>query len=252
MGVRVSWWIYSVLLLAGVGGGVTGSVAGLSSIVSYPVLLAVGVPPVTANVSNTVALVFSGVGAVSGSTVELAGQGRRLRPLIAASIAGGAVGSALLLTAPAGSFEATVPWLVAGASAAILLPRRSLTVAPRDHHQSAMLAGTVLIGVYGGYFGAAAGVLMLALILAVTDDALPRANAAKNVLSGVSNAVAALAFIFLGPVRWLAVLPLATGFLLGGRLGPIIVRKVPAKPLRVTIAVAGIGLAIVLGWEAYH
>jgi uncharacterized protein len=248
----VSWWIYAVLLLAGVGGGITGSAAGLSSIVSYPVLLAVGLPPVTASVSNTVALVFSGVGAVSGSTVELAGQRRRLRPLIAASIGGGAVGSALLLTAPASSFKVTVPWLIAGASAAILLPRRSLTAAPRHHHQPAMLAGTALIGVYGGYFGAAAGVLMLALVLAMTDDTFARANATKNVLSAFSNAVAAVAFILLGPVRWLSVLPLAVGFLVGGRIGPIIVRKAPPTPLRVTIAVAGIGLAVVLGWQAYH
>jgi uncharacterized membrane protein YfcA len=248
----VSWWIYAVLLLAGVGGGITGSVAGLSSIVSYPVLLAVGVPPVTANVSNTVALVFSGVGAVSGSTAELAGQGRRLRPLIAASIAGGLVGSAVLLTAPAASFELIVPWLIAGASAAILLPRRSRATVGRHRDQPLMLAGTALIGVYGGYFGAAAGVLMLALVLAMTDDTFPRANARKNVLSGSSNAVAAVAFILLGPVRWFAVLPLSIGFLVGGRVGPIIVRTVPLTPLRVTIAVAGIGLAIVLGWQAYH
>jgi len=248
----VSWWIYVVLLLAGVGGGITGSAAGLSSIVSYPVLLAIGLPPVTANVSNTVALVFSGVGAVSGSTVELAGQGRRLRPLIAASIGGGAVGSVLLLAAPAASFKVVVPWLIAVASAAILLPRRSLTAAPRHDRQPVMLAGTALIGVYGGYFGAAAGVLMLALLLAMTDDLLARANATKNVLGASSNAVAAIAFILLGPVRWLAVVPLAIGFLVGGRLGPIIVRRAPPMPLRVTIAVAGMGLAIVLGWQAYH
>jgi uncharacterized membrane protein YfcA len=240
-------------VLAGVGGGITGSVAGLSSIVSYPVLLAVGLPPVTANVSNTVALVFSGVGAVSSSTVELAGQGRRLRPMIAASLGGGAVGSVLLLITPAASFKVIVPWLIAGASAAILLPRRPLNAAPRpEHHHAAMLAGTALIGVYGGYFGAAAGVLMLALVLAMTDDTFARANATKNLLSGFSNAVAALAFILLGPVRWLAVVPLAIGFLCGGRLGPVIVRKVPSGPLRMTIAGAGIALAFVLGWQAYR
>ncbi len=250
--VYVSWWIYAVLLLAGVGSGITGSAAGLSSIVSYPALLAVGLPPVAANVSNTVALVFGGAGAVSGSTVELAGQRRRLGPLIAASIAGGLVGSGLLLAGPAASFKVTVPWLVAGASFAILLPRRLPTVSPSHYRQPAMLAGTALIGVYGGYFGAAAGVLMLALILAITDDTLPRANAAKNVLSGSSNAVAAVAFILLGPVRWLAVLPLAIGSLVGGRLGPIVVRKVPPTPLRVAVAMAGIGLAIVLGWQAYR
>jgi hypothetical protein len=247
-----SWLIYAALLLAGVGGGITGSTAGLSSIVSYPVLLAVGVPPVTANVSNTVALVFSGVGAASGSAAELAGQGRRLRPLIVASIAGGVVGSVLLLTTPAALFKLIVPWLIAGASAAILLPRHSRAGAGSQRDQPLVLAGTALIGVYGGYFGAAAGVLMLALLLAMTDDAFPRANARKNVLSGFSNAVAAVAFILLGPVRWSAVLPLAIGFLVGGRLGPIVVRKVPLTPLRVTIAIAGIGLAIVLGWRAYH
>lgn len=187
-----------------------------------------------------------------GSTAELAGQGRRLRPLIAASLAGGVLGSSLLLAAPAASFEAAVPRLIATASAAILLPRRSLTAAPRRHTQPALLAGTALIGVYGGYFGAAAGVLMLALLLAMTDDTLPRANAAKNVLCAVANAVAALVSSFLGPVRWFAVLPLAAGFLIEGRLGPIIVRNVPPTPLRMIIAAAGIGLAIVLGWQNYH
>jgi uncharacterized protein len=247
----VSWWVYPVLVAAGVGGGITGSAAGLSSIVSYPALLAVGLPPVTANVSNTVALVFSGVGAVSGSTVELAGQGRRLRPLIAASIAGGTLGSVLLLTAPASSFKLTVPWLIAGASGAILLPRRPHPAQPGHDHRSGLLAGTVLIGVYGGYFGAAAGVLMLALMLACTRDTLVRANAAKNLLSAFSNAVAAVAFILAGPVRWTAVVPLAAGFLLGGRAGPVIVRRAPPRALRAVIALAGIGLAIVLGWQAY-
>jgi hypothetical protein len=248
----VSWWVYAALLAAGIGGGITGSVAGLSSVVSYPVLLAVGLPPISANVSNTVALVFSGVGAVSGSTVELAGQRRRLRPLIAASIGGGAAGSALLLTTPAASFKALVPWLIAGGSAAILLPRRTPSAVPGRHHQPAVLTGTTLIGVYGGYFGAAAGVLMLALALAISDDTFARANATKNVLGAVSNAVAAVAFILLGPVRWLAVLPLAIGFLVGGRLGPVIVRHAPPTPLRVLVATAGFGLAIVLGWQAYR
>jgi uncharacterized membrane protein YfcA len=93
---------------------------------------------------------------------------------------------------------------------------------------------------------------MLAFLLAMTNNPLARANAAKNVLSGFANAVAAVAFILFGPVRWLAVLPLAIGFLLGGRLGPPIVRLVPPTPLRATIAAAGLGLAVVLAWQAYH
>jgi uncharacterized protein len=248
----VSWWIYAVLLAAGVGGGITGSVAGLSSIVSYPVLLAVGLPPISANVSNTVALVFSGVGAASGSAAELAGQRRTLLPLIAASICGGAVGSVLLLTTSAASFKILVPGLIAGASLAILIPRGRSAATDSRHRQGTQLAGTALISVYGGYFGAAAGVLMLAFLLAMTNNPLARANAAKNVLSGFANAVAAVAFILFGPVRWLAVLPLAIGFLLGGRLGPTIVRIVPPTPLRATIAAAGLGLAVVLAWQAYH
>jgi uncharacterized protein len=240
------------MFLAGVGGGVTGSVAGLASLVTYPVLLAVGLPPVTANVSNTVALVFSGMGSVSASADELAGQRGRLRELVAASICGGAIGSAILLVAPATSFKLVVPWLVAGASAAVLLPRRLDTFRPGRVHRTALIAGTFLISIYGGYFGAAAGVFMLALILAMTAETLPRANAAKNVVGVVFNGIAALAFILFGPVRWLAVLPLAFGFLIGGRLGPAAVRRLPPGPLRVGIATTGIGLAIALGWQAYH
>lgn len=248
----MSWWTYPIMFLAGVGGGVTGSVAGLASLVSYPILLAVGLPPVTANVSNTVALVFIGMGSVSASTDELAGQRRRLRQLVIASICGGAIGSVVLLVAPASSFKFVVPWLVAGASAAVLLPRRLDTFEPGRHHRAALIAGTFLISIYGGYFGAAAGVFILALILAMTADTLPRANAAKNVVGVVFNGIAALAFILFGPVRWLAVLPLAIGFLIGGRLGPAVVRKLPSGPLRVAIATIGIGLAIALGWQAYH
>jgi uncharacterized membrane protein YfcA len=247
----VSWWTYPVLLLAGLGAGITASAAGMSSLVSYPVLLAVGLPPLTANVTNTVALVFSGLGAVSSSRAELAGQSRALRPGIAASIGGGVVGSILLLSAPASTFRFVVPWLIAGASAAIL-PRDSGTAGPGRHQRSALLAGTFLIGIYGGYFGAAAGVLMLALVLTMTADALPRANAAKNVLCASYNIIAALTFILLGPVDWLAVLPLAAGFLAGGRLGPMIVRTVPPRPLRITTAIAGIGLAAALAWQTYH
>jgi uncharacterized protein len=112
-GADMSYWAYALVLLAGVGGGITGSVAGLASLVSYPILLAVGLPPVTANVSNTVALVFNGVGSVTASSDELVGQGRRLRQLIVASICGGAIGSVVLLAAPATSFKFVVPWLVA-------------------------------------------------------------------------------------------------------------------------------------------
>ncbi|MCW2529616.1 MAG: transporter [Pseudonocardiales bacterium] len=248
----MSWWTYVALLAAGLGGGMIGSVAGLASLISYPVLLAIGLPPVTANVTNTVALVSSSAGSISGSRIELAGQADEVRRLGVAAVLGGIVGGVLLLVAPADSFEFTVPWLIGGASLAIMAPRREPTQARHRFHGRAMLAGTALIGVYSGYFGAAAGVLMLSLLLGMTHDTFARANATKNVLVGAANAVAAIAFAFFGPVRWLAALPLAVGCFIGGRLGPIVVRRVPATPLRLAIALAGVGLAIDLGWQAYR
>jgi uncharacterized protein len=245
-------WMYPVLLVAGVGAGITGSVAGLSSLVSYPVLLAIGLPPVTANVSNTVALVFSGVGSVAGSRPELAGRSAQLRPLLAASIAGGILGGVLLLVAPANTFKYTVPWLIAGGSATILLPRRPQPEIPHRFHQPALLICTALIGVYAGYFGAAAGVLQLALLLAMTNDSFAQNSAAKNVLTAAANTIAALAFVIFGTVRWLVVAPLAIGCLVGGRIGPAIVRRTPPAPLRAVIATAGLGLAVVLGWQTYR
>jgi uncharacterized membrane protein YfcA len=169
-------WTYLLLVPAGVVAGITGSVAGLASLVSYPALLALGLPPVIANVSNAVALVFGGIGAVSASRVELAGQARRIAPLALATISGGVIGSLLLMIAPAVSFVYVVPWLIAGASAAVLLPRRIGPRAANHAHKPALYAGTTIIGVYGGYFGAASGVLFLALLLATTDDTLPQTS----------------------------------------------------------------------------
>ncbi len=242
---------YGLLVLAGVGGGLTGSIAGLASLVSYPALLAVGLPPVAANVTNTVALIFSSVGSISGSRPELAGQGARLRRLSWLAVAGGAAGGALLLLTPSGQFELIVPWLIGLASVAILLVRPAPVHPPRRDGVRLQL-GLLVIAVYGGYFGAAAGVLLLALLLVSTGDSLPRSNAAKNVLLGLSNAVAALGFAFFGPVHWLAALPLAAGLFVGGRIGPIVVRRAPPSWLRAVIGLAGIGLATYLGVKAYR
>ena len=249
---RLPGWTYLLLVPAGVLAGITGSVAGLASLVSYPALLALGLPPVVANVSNTVALVFGGIGSVSASRLELAGQARRIAPLAMATISGGAIGGLLLMIAPAASFLHIVPWLIAGASAAVLLPRRVRPKARKPSHGPALYAGTTIIAVYGGYFGAASGVLLLALLLALTDDTLPQISAARNLLLGLANLVASIVFIVYGSVRWLAAIPLAVGFLIGGRIGPIITRKAPAGPLRFAIGLGGMGLALDLAWRAYR
>ncbi|MDQ2754495.1 MAG: sulfite exporter TauE/SafE family protein [Actinomycetota bacterium] len=243
----------ALLVVAGFAAGLAGSIAGLASLISYPALLAAGLPPLTANVTNTAALIFSSVGSVAGSRVELVGQGRRMRRLGALGVIGGMAGSALLLATPAGAFELVVPWLVGLASVGILIQRSPERLARRHHGGDgrALPVATLAIGVYGGYFGAGAGVFLLAVLLLETSETFARSNAAKNVVLGAANAVAAIGFAFFGPVRWAAAIPLAIGFLVGGRLGPPLVRRAPSGPLRVLIAAAGIGLAVHLGLDAY-
>ena len=246
------------LVLAGIGAGLTGSIAGLASLISYPALLATGIPPVTANVTNTVSLVLNSVGSVSASRPELAGQGRRLVPLAIAAVCGGVTGAVLLLLTPSEAFERVVPFLIAAASAAILVqrPPRELAAEGAAHHPHItdpwwLPLGTFAIGIYGGYFGAAAGVVLLAMYLLGTGETLPRGNAMKNVILGVANAVAAVGFVVFASIAWSAALPLAIGLFTGGRLGPRVVRRAPQTALRRVIAVAGLGLAVALAVQAF-
>jgi uncharacterized membrane protein YfcA len=250
----MTWWQVPLLVLAGVGGGLTGSIAGLASLISYPALLAVGLPPVTANVTNTVALVFNSAGSVLGSRPELVGQRTRVRRLGAIGVVGGVVGGVLLLATPSGSFERVVPWLIGLGSLTILFSRRPAPDpdAPPHTDSGLVLGGVFVIGVYGGYFGAAAGVLLLALLLATTPESLPRCNALKNIVLGLANMVAALVFAVFGSVDWAVALPLAVGLFVGGRAGPVVVRHSPARLLRIVIALAGVGLAVYLGIDAYR
>lgn len=243
-----------LLLLAGIGAGLAGSIAGLASLISYPALLAVGLAPVAANVTNTVALVFSGVGSVLGSRPELRGEGHRLRRLAPAAVAGAIVGGVLLLSTPPGAFELIVPWLIGLASLAILVgpqPAELRGTLHRTVDSRKVVTGVFFIGIYGGYFGAAAGVILLALLLASSGETLARSNALKNAILGLANGIAALGFAVFGPVQWLAVVPLSLGFLAGGRLGPAVVRRSPSGLLRGIVAVAGIAVAIRLGLDAY-
>ena len=213
-----------------------------------------GLPPVTANVTNTVSLVFSSVGSVWGSRPELAGQRQQARHLAGFAAGGGICGGLLLLATPSEDFALIVPWMIGLASLAILIRRDPARIGPPvgRHPTWPLTVGVFLVGVYGGYFGAAAGVILLALLLISTAEPLARSTALKNLLLGLANAVAAAAFVAFGTVRWSAAVPLALGFLIGGRFGPIVVRRAPAGPLRALIACAGLGLAVHLGLDAYH
>ena len=247
-------WQLGFLFLAGVGGGLTGSIAGLASLVSYPALLAVGLPPVVANVTNTVAMIGTTVGSAAGSRQELRGQGPVLWRLCAVTGVGGAVGGAVLLLTPGDTFEVIVPWLIALASVLLMVAPRLRAWALRNAEAGATgtplgpltLVASFAVALYGGYFGAAAGVMMLALLSVAWTQSLARSNAAKNLAGGAANVVAAVGFAFLAPVDWAAAGVLAAGLLIGSRIGPSIVRRVPAAPLRIAIGLAGLALAVSL------
>ncbi len=233
--------------------GVVSTVASVASIVSYPALLAIGLPPLSANVTNTVALAFAGAGATAGSRPELGGQGRLVWRLAILTACGGATGAAVLLLTPARTFEAVAPILVAFASVVILFqPKVSGKAAGRGQRRDRLLsAGVFAVSIYTGYFGAAGGILLLAVLTAKLNQALVRVNAVKNVISGVANAVAAVAFALFGPVRWSAAVPLAAGFLVGGWAGPWLVRRIPAAALRVIVGVLGLLVAAKLAASAF-
>ncbi len=243
-----------VLLAAGTLGGIFSTVVSIASLVSYPVLLVLGVPPLSANMTNTVSLVLTGVGSVAGSRPELTGQGRRVLRLGAITALGGAAGAAVLLATPASTFTVVVPVLIGVASLLLLVqPRiRKLAPAPDEGNRLVHRIALFVVAMYVGYFGAAAGVMLLLVLTIMIEESLVKVNAIKNAVSGMANAMAAVCFALFGDVRWTFVAPLAAGFLVGGWIGPKIARRVPAGPFRVVVSLCGIGLAVKLGLSAYR
>ena len=240
-------------MVAGVGAGLCGSVAGLASVVSYPALLAVGLSPLAANVTNTTAMFATTVGAAAGSRPELRGQGRRLGVLCAQAAVGGTVGAALLLGLPERAFEVVVPWLIALGAVLLLArdrlrrwARRSPPVPGNARRRPRRLgwgAAVTATGCYGGYFGAGAGIIMLAVLSLRDEEPLAVTNAVKNVATGCANLTATVAFLFLAPVDLAAAGAVALGALVGSWLGPSVVRVLPERPLRYAVAGAGLLLA---------
>ena len=236
----------ALLLGAGVLAGVVGSAGGIASLISYPVLLAVGLPPKPANVADTVAFVACLPGSTLGSRPELQGQGRRVLQLSPLAVAGSAVGAALLLLTPAGVFGRIVPFLVAFAAVALLVqPRvsRWLEERPGAGGWFWSQCGLLAVWVFDGYWGVGAGVMALAVLTLAVETRLSTANALKNVLLGVADVACSIVFILYGPVRWAAVVPLALGVLAGSRIGPALTRRIPAGVLRIVVALVGFGLA---------
>lgn len=243
-----------LLFVVGVVAGVVSVVVSLASVISYPALLALGVPPVAANVTNTVSLVFTGVGSTFGSRRELAGMRGTVLRLAVVTALGGATGAVLLLALPGRAFEVVAPVLIAGASILLWLQprlRERFPLHPRGMTPQTMLA-LYCAAIYTGYFGAAGGILTLVVLGSVLEAPLVRLNAVKNAIAGFANGVAALGFVVFGPVDWSAVVPLAAGFLLGGRLGPSVARRLPDGVLRALVAGCGVTVAVVLAWRTYR
>ncbi|MGI5272550.1 sulfite exporter TauE/SafE family protein [Nonomuraea sp. CA-218870] len=236
------------LLAVGAFAGVVSTVVSLASIVSYPALLAFGLSPLAANVTNTVALLFTGLGAAFGSRPELAGQGPRVLRLGWLTMLGGATGALLLLVTPSETFEQIAPWLIGLASLLLIRPPRG---GRHREHGLLMRCALFAVAIYVGYFGAAGGILMLAVLSSMLEGTPAKLNALKNVLSGMANAVAATGFALFGPVDWGAAVPLALGFLLGGWFGPKIARRLPGQSLRYLAAACGLAVAVKLGYDAY-
>nr|WP_157347607.1 sulfite exporter TauE/SafE family protein [Nocardioides sp. MAH-18] len=236
------------VLLAGVAAGTINTVVGSGTLITFPTLLAFGVPPVTANVSNTIGLVPGSVSGAIGYRRELEGQRSRVLRLCVASFVGGTAGAVLLLVLPAGAFETIVPILIVlGLVLVVLQPRISAWVARRHDDTGGMpyhgtwwvWPGVLVTGVYGGYFGAAQGVLLMAVLGTGVDESLQRLNAVKNVLAAVVNAIAGLIFAFVADVDWWIVLLIGVGSVIGGQIGATVGRRLPPLGLRIAIVVVG-------------
>lgn len=237
------------LVVAGVIAGAVGSAGGITSLVSYPALLAVGLHARPASIANIIALVACWPGSALASQPELKGWGGWLWRWSLVAAFGGAGGAVVLLLTPVGLFERIVPFLVAAASIALLFEPRLTAWRERRHegtHVTALAAGVLPLSVYNGYFGAGSGVMILTLMLLLVDRRLPTANALKNMLIGAGTIASAAIFAFTGSVDWSAVIPLGIGMLIGSSLGPRVTRRLPARLLRLLIVLLGMGLAVQL------
>jgi len=249
-----------IVFVAGVVAGLVGTGGAIASLVSYPVLLAVGLPALTANVTNIVGLVACWPGSALTSGPELRGRGPWLRRFMPLTAAGGLAGALALQSTPPGVFASIVPLLIAGGSLSLLAqPRiasRRMRRTERRGRQGRfaeplLAAGLLAIAAYSGYFGAGSGVMALTVILILVDRRLVYANALKNVLTYAAVIPAAILFAATGRVHWAAAWPLALGVLIGARLGPSLARTLPSAILRAAIAACGLALTVVLAIQAF-
>jgi uncharacterized membrane protein YfcA len=240
----------TLVAVAGVFAGAINSVVGSGTLITFPVLLAIGYPPVVANASNSIGLVPGGVAGAIGYRRELTGQRTRLIRLGVFSLLGGACGALLLLVLPPGVFKAVVPVLIVIALILVVaqpwLSRKLATMERHEHGGFSAMAAALGAGVYGGYFGAAQGVLLVGMLGVLMDERLQRLNALKNVLTAGVNMVAGVIFVLIADIDWWVVLLIAVGSTIGGILGAKIGRRLPPAVLRGVIVLVGLVAVVML------
>ncbi|MCW2779416.1 MAG: integral rane protein [Frankiales bacterium] len=244
------------LLLAGAGvvAGAVNTVAGAGSLLTFPALLAAGLSPLSANVSNCIGLVPGSASGAYGLRSELHGEGPRLVRLSLWAAAGSAVGAVLLLTLPSGAFDAVVPVLVGAAGLLVLAqPFVVRAVGREEDGPPSRATGPAMggVAVYSGYFGAAQGVMLIGVLGVLAPQPLRRVNAVKNVVALTANGVAGAVYAVVAPVNWRAVLALAVGSLLGGPLGALLAKRVAPGPLRIGIALVALVVSVQLAVRAW-
>lgn len=238
---------FAFLVAAGIAAGLTGSIAGLASVASYPALILVGLSPIQANVTNSIALSALSFGSIPASKKEWSTQRPLLKRLIPAVLLGGISGGLLLLSTDPITFGAIAPVLIIASSFVVLIPRKSKTKNLLTHPWI-LTAVMYFVGVYCGYFGAGAGSATTAIMMLAVGVNLMVASSLKNVLMFFANTMSVIIFIFSGQIAWLFALPLAIGFYIGGRIGPILLRRLNAKFMRWFVACLGfvVGVSMLL------
>ena len=252
----MSWWELLLVALAGGGAGLINAVVGTGTLITFPTLLALGVPPVLANVSNSIGLAPGSLSAALASRPDLVGQRARIIRYGIASLLGSIVGAVLLLWLPPSAFKAIVPVLIGvGCVLVIIGPWLTRRIAARRERLGVTRASPrdgppwlffaiIFTGMYGGYFGAAQGVLVMAIMGVAFAETMPRINGLKNVLVMIANAVAGIVFVIISEVDWWIVLALAVGSVLGAQVGARIGRKLPPIVYRVVIVAVGVAAII--------
>lgn len=241
-----------LLVLTGIASGIVGTAAGLASLISYPALLALGLPPISANVTSTFGNTFSNCTAVLASLKELKGHSKEVWKFTPITVVGCIVGALLLFAFPASVFAKIVPFFILVAAVLVLLPGSKNS---SQHHSPWIVAlswsGLFFTGIYSGYFGAASGVLLLGILGVITTNTLPVYNAEKNFICTFANLISLIVYAMKTSIRWSYVIPIVVGYVIGGYIGPIIVRHVPARIVKILVGIGALILASTLFYQAY-